>query len=51
MVSSEIPEVLGVADRIAVMRSGQIAAVLERAEANAEILLRLALPVENSPPP
>lgn len=46
MVSSELPEVLGVADRIAVMRQGRIAAILPRAEATEEKLLKLALPLE-----
>jgi L-arabinose transport system ATP-binding protein len=46
MVSSELPEVIGVADRIAVMRQGQIAAVVERADATEEKLLKLALPLE-----
>jgi L-arabinose transport system ATP-binding protein len=49
MVSSELPEVLGTADRIAVMRQGRIAAVLDRADATEEKLLRLALPVESTP--
>jgi L-arabinose transport system ATP-binding protein len=48
MVSSELPEVLGVSDRIAVMRQGRIAAVLDRAEANEETLLKLALPLETA---
>ncbi len=48
MVSSELPEVLGVADRIAVMRQGAIAAVVERAEATEERLLKLALPLETA---
>lgn len=46
MVSSELPEVLGVADRIAVMRQGRLAAIVDRAEANEEMLLKLALPLE-----
>ncbi len=46
MVSSELPEVLGIADRIAVMRQGRIAAIVDRAEASEERLLTLALPVE-----
>ena len=33
MVSSELPEVLGVADRIAVMRQGRIAAIVDRGNA------------------
>ena len=48
VVSSELPEVLGVSDRIAVMRQGRIAAVLNRAEADESTLLKLALPVETA---
>ena len=48
MVSSELPEVIGVADRIAVMRQGRIAAIVERADATEEKLLKLALPVETA---
>ena len=48
VVSSELPEVLGVADRIAVMRQGCIAAILDRADATEEKLLKLALPVETA---
>jgi len=46
LVSSDLPEVLGVSDRIAVMREGTLAAVLDRADATEEKLLRLALPLE-----
>jgi L-arabinose transport system ATP-binding protein len=42
--SSDIPEVMGVADRIVVMREGRIAAIMERAAATPDRLLRLALP-------
>jgi L-arabinose transport system ATP-binding protein len=48
VVSSELPEVLGVSDRIAVMRQGRIAAIVDRAEANETTLLNLALPVETA---
>jgi L-arabinose transport system ATP-binding protein len=48
VVSSELPEVLGVSDRIAVMRQGRIAAVLDRADATEEKLLKLALPLETA---
>jgi L-arabinose transport system ATP-binding protein len=48
MVSSELPEVLGISDRIAVMRQGAIAAVLDRADATEEALLKLALPLETA---
>ena len=47
VVSSELPEVLGVSDRIAVMRQGKIAAILDRADATEEKLLTLALPLES----
>ena len=48
VVSSELPEVLGVSDLIAVMRQGVIAAVLDRADATEEKVLKLALPVETA---
>jgi len=44
MVSSDLPEVLGVADRILVMRQGRIAASVAREEADEETVLKLALP-------
>ena len=43
MISSELPEVLGMSDRIAVMCRGTIAATLDRAEATQEKILALAL--------
>ena len=43
MISSELPEILGMSDRIAVMHEGRIAGVLPRAEATQENLLALAL--------
>ncbi len=49
MVSSELPEVLGVSDRIVVMRQGRIAAIVDRADATEEKLLKLALPLESAP--
>jgi L-arabinose transport system ATP-binding protein len=42
--SSDMPEVMGVADRIVVMREGRIAGIVERGDATADHLLRLALP-------
>jgi L-arabinose transport system ATP-binding protein len=44
MVSSELPEVLGVSDRIVVMREGRISGELQRADASEPALLSLALP-------
>jgi rhamnose transport system ATP-binding protein len=43
MISSELPEILGMSDRIAVMRGGTIVATLDRAEATQENILALAL--------
>ncbi|MCX2865046.1 L-arabinose ABC transporter ATP-binding protein AraG [Paucibacter sp. PLA-PC-4] len=44
VVSSELPEVLGVADRLIVMREGRISGELSRAQASETAVLRLALP-------
>jgi rhamnose transport system ATP-binding protein len=43
MISSELPEILGMSDRIAVMHNGAIAGTLNRAEATQEKILTLAL--------
>jgi len=43
MISSELPEILGMSDRIAVMRQGRIVAAFDRAEATQEGLLATAL--------
>lgn len=43
MISSELPEVLGMSDRIAVMRNGQIVGELPRSSATQEQILALAL--------
>jgi ABC-type sugar transport system ATPase subunit len=43
MISSELPEVLGMSDRIAVMRHGTIAGVLDRGAATQDRVLALAL--------
>jgi putative xylitol transport system ATP-binding protein len=42
MVSSEVEEVLGMSDRIVVIRDGQVSGVVGRADANQETLLHLA---------
>ena len=44
LLSSEMPEVLGLCDRIYVMSEGRIAAVYDRSEATPEKLLASALP-------
>jgi ribose transport system ATP-binding protein len=46
MVSSEMPEVLGMSDRILVMHEGRIAAELSRAEATQERVLAAAMGAE-----
>lgn len=43
MISSELPEVLGMSDRVAVMHAGRIAGELSREEATQEKVLALAL--------
>jgi rhamnose transport system ATP-binding protein len=43
MISSEMPEVLAMSDRIAVMHAGRIAGVLSRQEATQQRILSLAL--------
>jgi len=43
LISSEMPELLGLSDRIAVMHDGAIAGVLSRAEATQERIMELAL--------
>ena len=44
MISSELPEVLGVSDRVIAMKQGRIAGELPRAQANEASVLDLALP-------
>ncbi len=43
MISSELPEILGMSDRIAVMRNGTIAGVLAREDATQERVMAMAL--------
>jgi ABC-type sugar transport system ATPase subunit len=42
MISSEMPEILGMSDRVMVMREGRTAGILDRHEANQVDLMRLA---------
>jgi L-arabinose transport system ATP-binding protein len=48
--SSDMPEVMGVADRIVVMREGAVAGIVSRSDATSDTLLRLALPDAGRPP-
>lgn len=45
MISSELPEILGMSDRILVMRRGRVRAVMDRAAATAEAILSAATDV------
>jgi inositol transport system ATP-binding protein len=42
MISSEMPEILGMSDRVMVMRQGTVAGILDRSQANQVELMRLA---------
>ena len=42
MISSEMPEILGMSDRVMVMRQGTVAGILDRSQANQVDLMRLA---------
>lgn len=48
MISSELPEILGMSDRVAVMRDGTICAILNREEATQQRVLGLALGQEET---
>jgi rhamnose transport system ATP-binding protein len=43
MISSELPEILGMSDRVAVMHAGRISGILSRQEATQQKILSLAL--------
>jgi L-arabinose transport system ATP-binding protein len=49
LASSELPEVLGICDRILVMREGRIASEFSREAATEECLLKAALPAVTAP--
>lgn len=42
MISSELPEILGMSDRIMVLHQGSLAGILERSEASEELIMSLA---------
>ena len=43
MISSEIPEILGVCDRVMVMKDGEISGIINREDATQEAIMKLAL--------
>ena len=43
LISSELPEVLGMSDRVAVMQAGTVSGILSRAEATQDAIIALAL--------
>lgn len=47
MISSDLPEVLGISDRIIVMSEGKISGELNRDEANQESIMKLAVGINN----
>ncbi len=49
MVSSEMPEILGMSDRVLVMAGGRITAEFNRAEATQEKVLEAATPMVDRP--
>lgn len=49
LVSSELPEVLGLTDRIMVVHEGRIAGQFSRAEANSEKIMRVAIGMNKVP--
>ena len=42
MISSKLPEILGMSDRILVMHEGRVAGILSREEATPEQIMHLA---------
>jgi len=47
MISSELPEILGMSDRVAVMRQGRMVKVFERADADQHTILEYAMERSN----
>ena len=48
MISSEMPELLNIADRIAVMTEGKLAGILDNKDATQEKILQLAAGINSN---
>jgi ABC-type sugar transport system ATPase subunit len=48
LISSELPEILGMSDRVLVMREGRLVAELSRSEATQETVIQAAAGVESA---
>ena len=48
MISSELPEVLGMSDRIIVLNEGTVTGVLNRNEASPDIVMKYAVKKEEN---
>ena len=42
MISSEMPEVLGMSDRVLVMHEGEMTGILDRSEATSDLIMKFA---------
>ena len=42
MISSDLPEILGMSDRVAVFKDGRVTAVLDRKDADSETIMKYA---------
>jgi ribose transport system ATP-binding protein len=47
MISSEIPELLGMCDRIMVMNEGKLKGIISREEASQESIMRMAVGIRS----
>ena len=48
MITSEIPELLGICDRVVVMARGRVSGTLSREEANQEAIMTMAVGAQST---